>query len=258
MLQNLWGEARRAGLEMLPKKTKILSNMNCRKGYNAKKTFKIGEATVEVLPVDGETEYLGRLLCFSAFHDRELDHRINKAWKKFHLFKLELCCNSYPLHERMRLFNAVITPSILYGCAAWTMDDARKKRLKSVQRRNLRLICKVGRKPKETWVDWVKRATHLAEKSAGSSGVECWVVGQKRRTFRWAGHVARLTDKRWTYQALLWQPASGKRAVGRPTKRWTDQLECVWNYMPGILNEDWKIIALERSTWKSAEDLFSA
>ena len=250
-------EARRAGLELHPKKTKILSNQVRRGGLNARKQVTIGDALVEVLPVQGQTDYLGRVLGFSGYHDKELDHRINRAWAKFHMFKGELCCPYYPLKARMRLFNAVITPSILYGCAAWTMTKEREQKLIVTQRRMLRLICKVGRKPDETWVEWVQRATHHAERVADECEVELWVSAQRRRKWRWAGHVARLTDNRWTHQVLSWHLECGHRSVGRPTRRWTDVLDTFCGDLMGTTSPGaWICLAQGREEWKEQEDAF--
>ena len=211
---------------------------------------------MEVLPASGHTEYLGRLLGFSAFHDTEIDHRINKAWAKFHMLKSELCCQYYPLRERLRLFNAVITPSVLYGSSTWTMTASRERRLKSAQRRTLRMGCKTGRKPEETWVEWVRRATHYADAASQDHNVECWVVAQRRRKYKWAGHVARMSDDRWTFRALCWRPISGTRAVGRPHKRWADDLDLYFATTLSTSPEDWIALAQSRDDWRSYEDDF--
>jgi len=38
---------------------------------------------------------------------------------------------------------------------------------------------------------------------------------------RWAGHVARIGEKRGVYRILVRKP-EGKRALGRPRRRWED------------------------------------
>ncbi|KAL0819976.1 hypothetical protein ABMA28_007973 [Loxostege sticticalis] len=42
--------------------------------------------------------------------------------------------------------------------------------------------------------------------------------------WQWAGHVCRRTDDRWSRRVLDWRPRTGKRCVGRPAARWTDDL----------------------------------
>ncbi|KAI8424651.1 hypothetical protein MSG28_003078 [Choristoneura fumiferana] len=49
---------------------------------------------------------------------------------------------------------------------------------------------------------------------------------QRIRSFKWqrAGHIARRADGRWGRKVLEWRPRIGKRSVGRPPTRWTDDL----------------------------------
>jgi hypothetical protein len=41
---------------------------------------------------------------------------------------------------------------------------------------------------------------------------------------RWAGHVARMGEKRNVYKLLLGKP-EGKRPLGRPRRRWIDNIK---------------------------------
>jgi hypothetical protein len=41
---------------------------------------------------------------------------------------------------------------------------------------------------------------------------------------RWAGHVARMGEKRNVYRLLVGKPM-GKRALGRPRRRWIDNIK---------------------------------
>jgi len=40
---------------------------------------------------------------------------------------------------------------------------------------------------------------------------------------RWAGHVARVGEKRGLYRVLVGKP-EGKRPLGRPRRRWVDNI----------------------------------
>jgi hypothetical protein len=46
----------------------------------------------------------------------------------------------------------------------------------------------------------------------------------KSRRMRWAGHVARMTDRRGAYRVLVGRP-EGKRPVGRPKCRCEDNIK---------------------------------
>jgi hypothetical protein len=41
---------------------------------------------------------------------------------------------------------------------------------------------------------------------------------------RWAGHVARMAEKRSVYRLLVGKP-EGKRPLGRPRHRWIDNIK---------------------------------
>jgi len=41
---------------------------------------------------------------------------------------------------------------------------------------------------------------------------------------RWAGHVARVGERRGVYRVLLGKP-EGKRQLGRPRRRWEDNIK---------------------------------
>ena len=71
-----------------------MSNQVHPGALNARKQVIAGDAAVEVLPVQGQSDYLERVLCFSGYHGKELNHRINKAWA---MLKGELYCPYYPL-----------------------------------------------------------------------------------------------------------------------------------------------------------------
>ena len=43
----------------------------------------------------------------------------------------------------------------------------------------------------------------------------------KSRRMRWAGHVARMGEKKGAHMVLVGKP-DGKRPLGRPRRRWVD------------------------------------
>jgi hypothetical protein len=45
----------------------------------------------------------------------------------------------------------------------------------------------------------------------------------KSMRMRWAGHVARMGEKRNAYRILVGKP-EGKRPLGRPRRRWVDNI----------------------------------
>jgi hypothetical protein len=46
----------------------------------------------------------------------------------------------------------------------------------------------------------------------------------KSRRMRWVGHVARMGEGRGVYRVLIGRP-EGKRTLGRPRRRWEDNIK---------------------------------
>jgi hypothetical protein len=71
----------------------------------------------------------------------------------------------------------------------------------------------------------------------------------KSRRMRWAGYVARMGEKRDAYRLLVGKP-EGKRPLGRPRRRWVDNIrmdlgEVRWN------DVDWIGLAQDRNRWRA-------
>jgi hypothetical protein len=56
----------------------------------------------------------------------------------------------------------------------------------------------------------------------------------KSRRMRWAGHVARMGEKRSAYRLLVGKP-EGKRPLGRPRRRWVDILGWILERWDGVM-----------------------
>ena len=152
----------------------------------------------------------------------------------------------------MRFFDAVVTPCVLYGSGSWTMTQQREATLRTAQRRMLRAIVQIPRYQEEDWVNYIQRATSLAEARSTAAGVESWIQTQRRRKWRWAGHIARLEDRRWTQLMYWWSPTTSRRRVGRPCRRWEEAFEEYFKNEP----EAWHKVAADRARWKSLEEAF--
>ena len=70
----------------------------------------------------------------------------------------------------------------------------------------------------------------------------------KSRRLRWAGHVARMGEKRRLYSIVVGKP-EGKRPLGRPRRRWEDNIRRDLREV-GIRDENWLDVAQERILWR--------
>jgi len=74
-----------------------------------------------------------------------------------------------------------------------------------------------------------------------------WVI--KSRKMRWAGHVARMGDRRGVYMVLVRKP-EGKRPLGRHRCRWEDNIKMDLQEM-GCGGVNWMELAQDRDRWRA-------
>jgi hypothetical protein len=72
---------------------------------------------------------------------------------------------------------------------------------------------------------------------------------KKSRRMRWAGHVARIGMKRSLYRLLVCKP-EGKRPLGRPKRRWIDNVKMDLLEI-GLNVVDWIGLAQDTYRWRA-------
>jgi len=71
----------------------------------------------------------------------------------------------------------------------------------------------------------------------------------KLRRMRWAGHVARMGERRGVYRILVGKPER-KRPLGRHRRRWEDNIEMGLQEV-GCGRMDWIERAEDRDRWRA-------
>ena len=66
--------------------------------------------------------------------------------------------------------------------------------------------------------------------------------------WQWAGHIARQDSLRWT-KFLKWRPWEDRRSVGRPQKRWADDIAAIGG-------KRWLQIANDMGAWRDLEEAY--
>ena len=74
-----------------------------------------------------------------------------------------------------------------------------------------------------------------------------WVV--KSRRMRWAGHLARMGEDRGVHRVLVGKP-EGKRPLGRPRRRWEDNIKMDVQEVGGGRG-DWMEFTQNRDSWRA-------
>ena len=111
---------------------------------------------------------------------------------------------------KIKIYRTIILPVVLYGCETWSFTLREERRLRVFENRVLRRI--FG--PKRDEVTGVWRKLHNEELNDLYTSPNIFRVIKSRR-MRWAGHVARMGERRGVYRVLVGKP-KGKRALGRP------------------------------------------
>jgi len=79
--------------------------------------------------------------------------------------------------------------------------------------------------------------------------INIFVPVVKSRRMRWAGHVARMGHWRGVYRVLVGKP-EGKRPLGRPRRRWEDNIKMDLQEVGGDCG-DWMELAQDRDRWRA-------
>jgi len=71
----------------------------------------------------------------------------------------------------------------------------------------------------------------------------------KSRRMRWAGNVARMEEDKGVHRVLVGKP-EGKRLLGRPRRRWEDNIKVDLQEVGGGRG-DWMELAQDRERWRA-------
>ena len=134
-------------------------------------------------------------------------------------------------------------PFVLYGCETWSLTLREEPKLREFENRVLRRV--FGPKRDEVTGEWRKLYN---EDLSDLYTLPNFVRVVKSRRMRRAGHVARMGG-RGVYRVLVGKP-EGKRPLGRPRRRWGDNIKMDLQDVVGGC-EDWMELAQDRDRWRA-------
>ena len=120
---------------------------------------------------------------------------------------------------KIKIYRTIILPVVLYGCETWSLTLREERRLRVFENRVLRKAFE----PKRDEVTGEWRKLHNEELNDLYSLPNIVRVVKSRR-MRWAEHVARMGEDRVVYRVLVGK-LEEKRPLGRPRRRWEDNIK---------------------------------
>ncbi|CAG4966429.1 unnamed protein product [Colias eurytheme] len=229
MVKSLNQASKLAGLEMNLSKTMVMTN-------NTKVPIYVDNIP---LPYTEKYIYLGKQISFDRLSNyQEIERRAQLTWNKYWSFK-EIFKSNMPIKLKTKVMNSCLIPCLTYACQTWKFNKSVKEKIITCQRGMERSMLNIKRinKIRHTKIRNITKATDGLEQALALK-------------WKWAGHIARLQDHRWTRKVSEWRGPVGKRKKGRPYNRWEDEIK-------RIAGPNWIQIAQSRENWLRLEEAFT-
>lgn len=228
MLQDLNEKSKEIGLKMNLDKTKIISN--------SQEDITIENTIIEKVE---KYIYLGHIIKNEKENQTlEIKRRIQQTWAAFGKLSFIFKDKNIPIYLKRKTYDSCILPVATYGLETMAMTKKVAEQLRVTQRAmerimlGVRLIDKIP----NTEIRRRTRVTDIMDKIA-------------RLRWQWVAHVARQNTEKWSYRVTFWRPRETKRSVGRPRKRWIDDIVT-------IAGKQWMRTARNKKAWKQLEEAY--
>ena len=236
------------GLDLNVAKSKILTNVPTSYSY-----LDIDENFVEIIEAGSHHKYLGRYLAGeSTFREQtEVNHRIQCAWYKFGQMKNILCNHHISIQLRLKLFDAVVTPTILFGLAVLPLSSASLEKIQVTQRKMLRKMVKWVRIQGEAWDVTMRRMKMRVASASEKYPVMPWKNRIAKYLWQFILRIKMAPNESWIKQVSNWEPNEcddpfnkyfPHRCRGRPSLRWDDTVR---SFCRLHFNESWQNCSID-------------
>ncbi|WKX98202.1 hypothetical protein Q1695_013688 [Nippostrongylus brasiliensis] len=174
--------------------------------------------------------YLGREVNMTNDLGPELGRRKRAAWGAFKSVE-KVVRKTKDARLRAHLFDSTVLPALTYTSESWAL-----------RKQDEHAICER---------DGI-RSSELRRQSKIRDAV-AWA---KLSKIRWAGHVMRFRDDRWTRAVTDWIPRDVRRTPGRPPLRWSGFFVKTLNdpfdalRVPRASRTHWSTMARDRDEWR--------
>jgi hypothetical protein len=228
MLDEVNEASRKIGLEMNLQKTKVLSSETINIVVNGERIEQVQEYV-----------YLGHKIKLGRENlEAEVSRRISLSWAAFGKLKDTLCSKKIPINLKRKVYDSCILPVSTYGLETKALNKNMAQRLWVMQRAMERRMLGISIRDRIR-NDEIRRRTKVKDVVEKYASLK----------WRWAGHVARRQDGRWTKRIILWRPRLNSRQRGRPPTRWTDDII-------STAGHNWVVKAQDRKSWRDMEEAY--
>ena len=158
--------------------------------------------------------YLGSVFTSDGKVMQDIERRRAGATRAFGTLRRRLWGRrEVSLKVKMKVFNAIVLPVLLYGATAWALTRTEEKRLDAFEMRMLRSIAGVR------WEDMVRNVDIRERLRQPPVSLKL-----RRARMKWFGHVERMGEERQVKRVMSAE-ISGRRTRGRPRTRWKDVIK---------------------------------
>jgi len=163
--------------------------------------------------------YLGSIIQDDSSCDKDIRARLGKANGVFVRLTNIWRDNGLSLHTKIRLYEALVLSTLLYGAETWSMSVFNTKKLEAAHHRWQRKILKIS------WKDMI--TNKIVREKTGQDTLESIIRERRLRWFQF-GHTYRMDSNRIARQAMDWIPADFKKKRGRRRVTWTSTIKNIW------------------------------
>ena len=201
---------------------------------------------------------LGTLQTFDNTCNVEIKHRVDKAWKAFHLHRDILCSKSASMGKRLRCLQALVASTLLWGASSWNVTKRQRSLLRGTQQRMISKMLGIRRSSLELLEDYCSRVKRCISGLLQTHHLQRWDEQQMRVYYDFMGFLARMRQRdaqRLTYQVLRYKDLNYIAAL---QAEFGHQTHCrrlhVWRLEWPLFKYDhnWQCKAQSMSEWNAS------